>query len=253
MTRIMPALALLASIACLFASFDRAEATTTTTDASLSAKSSDEKVAEIKSIVQGRLRIGLSINTATKLDGLNYRQGDTSLATGSANTDTTQALDLAWVSRLYEGPEATKFDWFAGLTLERERPISTVDLKVINSTQSSQTFTLDPNSRPGFHASLVSVGLRWTPNALIYVPIGINYGFRTDSFGGGSDTFDLESRIGFQAGAGLHLAQNFELETIYKIVRYNLTYHATDSKTTGVTIGGPVDLAGLTIGARYIF
>ncbi len=253
MTRIMPAMALLAAFAFIFAAYDTATAATSPTDSSIATKSPDPKVAELKSTVKGRLRIGLSINTATKLDGLNLRQGDTSVATGSASSDTTQALDLAWVSRLYEGPEATKFDWFAGLTLERERPISSIDLKAVNSTQPSQTFALDSNSRPGFHASLISAGIRWTPNSLIYVPLGINYGFRTDSFGGGSDTFDLESRIGFQAGAGLHLTENFELEAIYKIVRYNVTYHAADYKTTGVTIGGPVDLAGLTIGARYIF
>ncbi len=223
-------------------------------DASVSAtKSSDPKIEEFKQIIHGRLRVGFSVNTASKIEGLAYRQGDTTLATGSATTDSTQALELTWVNRLYEGPDATKFDWFAGMTIERERAVSALNVKAVGSDQPAQTFVLDSNAHPSFHATLLSAGIRWTPNQLIYVPLGFNYGFRADSSGGGTDTLDLDSHLGVQAGAGLHLSQNFEVEAIYKIVRYDLNYHGANFKQSGESFAGSVDLSGLTVGARYIF
>lgn len=220
---------------------------------SVAQKTSDEKIAEFKSVIHNRLRIGLSVNSATKMEGLSYRRGDATLATGTANTDSTQALELTWVNRLYEGPDATKFDWFAGMTIERERSVSSLNVKAVGSDRPAQTFVLDSNAHPTFHATLLSAGIRWTPNQLIYVPLGFNYGFRADTVGGGTDTFDLESKLGVQAGAGLHLSPNFEVEAVYKVVRYDVNYHGADFKTTGESFSGSVDLSGLTVGARYIF
>lgn len=227
-------------------------ATSTGTSTSTSTKSASRQLAELNDIVKNRLRIGASVNTAAKMDGLTFKNNGATEATGEANTENTPALELVWVNRLYEGPDATKFDWFAGLAFEKERVISSVNLKAVGSRQPAQTLKIADGSQPSFHANLLSAGIRWTPNSTVYVPLGFNYGFRSDATGGNGQNFNLDPTLGVMVGAGLRLNAQIEVEAVYKVVRYDFALRSIDP-TVKEELVGRVDLSGVSVGARYIF
>lgn len=216
-------------------------------------KTEAEKIAELKSLVSGHLRVGLSFNAASKLDGINFKQNGTTLATANANLDNTPALELTWANRLYDGGDKTKFDWFVGMTIERERTLSTFNLREVGGGPGSTSLNLANDYRPTFHANLLSAGVRWTPTSMIYVPIGFTYGFRSDAKMPKGGSFELDPIVGLLAGAGLRLAPTFEIEAVYKIVRYNMTIRDSNFATNGQELAGTAEMSGATVGARYIF
>jgi hypothetical protein len=219
---------------------------------SKSTKSASEQIAELNGLVKNRLRIGATVNTASKMEGLSFKNNGATQATGEANTDNTPALELTWVGRLYEDPDATKFDWFAGLTIERERTVSSLNLKAVGAGRPAQTFTMAESSRPTFHSNLLSAGIRWTPNSTLYIPLGFNYGFRPEATGTKDLNFNLDPAIGVMVGAGLRLNPQIEVEAVYKVVRYDFSLRPTN-RADKEELVGLVDLSGVSVGARYVF
>lgn len=215
-------------------------------------KSGAEQIAELKSMVAGKLRMGLSINTASTISGLSTKSAGTSTGLAEANTETTPGLDIMWAKPLYAGPGATKFDWFVGVNIERERALSSLNVKALGGG-SSQTVIIDQNVRPTFHTNLFTAGLRWTPTERVFVPVGLNYGFLSQASWGSNGTFNMDPSIGLTAGIGMKLTPSFELEAAYKTVRYSMSLRALNFAQTGNAIEGSVDLSGAVMSGRYIF
>ncbi len=213
-------------------------------------KSASEQFKDIGASVAGRLRVGASVNTASKISGINIKNDNVIIGSAEANVGNTPAIELQWAQRLYEGPGATKFDWFVGATFERERTLSSLDVKFKNG----QTGTItSATQNPTFHANLLSAGLRWTPTTNLYLPVGFNYGFLSRADWGSNGTFDVSPTVGFMAGAGFRLTPQLEIEAVYKMARYDVLLRPNNFATSKTLFDGSVDLNGVVISGRYVF
>ncbi len=215
-------------------------------------KSVDEQLSEMRAAVANRLRIGVSVNTTSKMAGIHFRTSSTVVGTGEASTANTPALDFVWVNRLYEGPDTTKFDWFLGATFERERSLSSLTFKATNAT-TPQNVTIPAGQTPTFHGNLFTLGLRWTPNPMLFFPFALNYGFLTQGSWGSVGTFEMNPAVGYTVGVGYRLNPNLEFEAAYKIAKYNMILLPAAAGPAGNYLDGAVELSGVVVGGRFIF
>ena len=214
-------------------------------------KSPSEQLKDIGAVLAGRLRIGASVNTASKLSGINIKNRDTIMGSVEANVSNTPAIDIQWAQRLYEGPGATKFDWFVGATFERERSLSSLDVKLKGSTTTTTISSSDQN--PTFHANSLTAGIRWTPTENVFVPMAFNYGFLSQADWGSNGTIDISPTLGVTAGAGYRLSPAFEIEAVYKMARYDILLRPKNFAQTQTYFDGSVDLNGVVVSGRYVF
>lgn len=206
----------------------------------------------VKERLAGRLRLGLGISMVNSLNGANLNQGGQTIASVEMSSSTSPALDIKWAQSLYEGPGATKFNWYSSLTIERERTVSNLNAKILVGPNKGQTvpINLATNERPTYQTNLVSAGIEWKPTSIIYVPIGATYPLLTRStIANGS--FNLDPKVGFQAGVGARLNKNFELELLYRRVSYGMALKEKGATTN--LVDGTVDSSGGNFSARYIF
>ena len=186
------------------------------------------------------------------LNGASLKSGGQSVASLEMSSSTSPALDLKWAQSLYEGPGATKFNWYSSFTIERERTVSSVNAKYLVGSNQGTTVpvNLPTNERPTYQSNILSAGIEWKPTTILYVPLGLTLPVLTrSSFADGS--FNLDPKIGFQAGVGARLNKNFELELLYRRVSYNMTLK--EKNATSNLAEGSVDSSGCNFAARYIF
>lgn len=207
----------------------------------------------LREMVEGRLRVGFGMSLNSSLVGASLNQGKTTVASVELPSGNTAALELKWVQSLYQGPKSTKFNWYSGLTFERERSIGTINVKILNGPNAGSTLTLlEQAQKPTYQTNLVSAGIEWTPNQYVYVPLGLNLPILTRaSVGDGS--FSLDPKIGFQAGIGARPTKNVEVELLYRRLTYGISLTNAELKAFDRAITGTADASGANFAARYIF
>ena len=202
--------------------------------------------------VTRKLRVGFTLAAAPSLQGANVDVNNTTVATTELSSGSTPALELRWSAFAYEGDYAPyRFNWFASLNIERERTIGATTFRVLNGPNAGQTTTaLTGDAKPTYQSNVLSAGVEWRAQKNFYFPVGVNLPILTRSNVQGG-TFDLNPRLGFQAGAGLEINPNFELELMLRRVNYALLLK--DPGQPDLKIGGAVDSTGLALSGRYIF
>lgn len=213
-------------------------------------KTVDEQLSDMRAAVTKRLRVGVSVNTAATMKGIDFRTASAVIGTGEASTSNTPALDFVWVNKLYDGPDTTKFDWFVGATIERERTLSSLTFKAVNAV-TPQNVTIPAGQTPTFRGNLFTLGLRWTPKENLFFPVALNYGFLTQGSWGSFGTFEMNPVVGYTIGVGYRLNPNLEFEAAWKLAKYSMILLPTNSG--GNYLDGSVELSGLVVGGRFIF
>jgi hypothetical protein len=203
-------------------------------------------------LVKGRLRVGLALSRAEALNGANVDRSNQTIGTVDFSSGSQPSVEIRWSSSLYRGQGAQSaydLNYFASLSMERERQLGSARFSPSAGLGSPQTLTFNADI-PTYQANILTAGVEWKLSSALSLPVGLTLPiFTRTSIRNG--VFDLGPRAGLMLGLILSMNPNSELELSYRAVNYAMTLKEFQQSDT--QIGGAVQMQGMNLALRYIF
>jgi hypothetical protein len=198
------------------------------------------KAVTVTSISQGvlsKLSVGALISQADTLKGATYVANNGSVkGDADINSNTSMGLTAQYADQL---PWANT-NWFAGLTMEQSRELSSVKVGGLGTATIGQ--------KPNFRPFIAHGGASYSFNSMIYAMGALNYTVYSEKSSGEFRSVEYYPELGLQYGVGIKL-QRASIELMQKEVNYNLSANYNNN----IKIEGRSTLAGLIIQGRYNF
>lgn len=192
--------------------------------------------------VKARTTVGGFISNASNMDGdgASIRSNQTNQSVrGSAEASTSNVFGVG--AQLID-MKTPNWGWFAGLTLEQSRDITSMTFKT-----GGQVLRAPFTNKPRFMPLIASGGAFYQFNSQFYALGGINYTVYKDFGAGDFRSASLDSKVGLQYGVGFRPFPRVSLELQMRDVRYAFEGSTADEK---VTID-ELRLTGMNIVGRY--
>lgn len=186
-----------------------------------------------QSAVLKKLSVGAILSQADTFKGATVTNGSY-----KADADINSSSSLGLVAQLTEFAKWNKIGWFAAMSVEQTRELSSIKVEGNNMSIAQ---------KPSFRPWIASGGANYEFNSNFYGFAGLNYTLYTEKNSGLFGSYEMFPQLGYQYGVGGKI-QQVSVEIAMREVAYDMSLRKGDLKVEGHST-----LAGLNLQARYNF